>query len=117
MRTLSMLAVCLVLAGCSTAPATSSGETPAAAAKQDEVKKYSIHGEIQKLDDQGKTATIKHQAIGDWMGAMTMEFPVKDPADFAKLATGKTINGTVYVQGLNYWVGDVSEAPAEPAKK
>lgn len=76
--------------------------------KADEpVKQYALTGEISRLDVENKIATIKHQAIGDWMGAMTMDFPVKDAADFAKLAPGKPVQATVFVQGLNYWVGEV----------
>lgn len=37
-------------------------------------KHYQLIGEVKALDDKVQTATIQHQAIGDWMGAMTMEF-------------------------------------------
>ena len=77
------------------------------AVNEEPLRKYELHGEVARLDTENKTATIKHQAIGDWMGAMTMEFPVKEDADFKKLAPGKPVNATVFVQGLNYWVGDV----------
>jgi hypothetical protein len=36
-----------------------------------------------------------------------MDFPVNDPADFANLAPGKPVDATVFVQGLNYWIGEV----------
>ena len=38
---------------------------------------------------QGKIAAIKAGKIGDWMEAMTMEYPVKDQAEFDKLRTGE----------------------------
>lgn len=75
--------------------------------KEEPLKKYELRGEVSRLDTENKIATIKHQPIGDWMGAMTMDFPVKDAADFAKLAPGKPVEATVFVQGLNYWVGEV----------
>ena len=53
----------------------------------EETKKYELMGEVARLDIENKIATIKHQPIGDWMGAMTMDFPVKDAADFAKLVS------------------------------
>jgi Cu/Ag efflux protein CusF len=71
------------------------------------LKKYELTGEISRIDAENKIATIKHEPIGDWMGAMTMDFPVKDAADFAKLTPGKPVNATVFVQGLDYWVGEV----------
>jgi Cu/Ag efflux protein CusF len=78
------------------------------------LKQYPLTGEVARLDAENKIATIKHQAIGDWMGAMTMDFPVKEAADFAKLAPGKPVSATVFVQGLNYWVGDVKDASVTP---
>ncbi len=78
------------------------------------LKKYDLTGEVARLDADNKIATIKHQAIGDWMGAMTMDFPVKDAADFAKLAPGKPVSATVFVQGFDYWVGEVKEGSSAP---
>jgi Cu/Ag efflux protein CusF len=49
------------------------------------------------------------------MEAMTMEYPVKDQAEFDKLHTGETINATVYVQGNSYWVGGIHEDAAPAA--
>ena len=95
----SLIAVLtLALAGC--------GEKPAP------VKRYAVQGEIKALDASVKTATIAHGAIGDWMGAMTMEFPVKPDADFQKLHVGDRIEATVVVQDLSYYVTQVKVAPA-----
>jgi Cu/Ag efflux protein CusF len=83
-------------------------ETSETPDKQESVKKYQLHGEVIRVDPHGQIATIKHQPIGDWMGAMTMDFPVKSDADFAKLTPGKPVEATVNVQGgLEYWIGDV----------
>jgi protein SCO1/2 len=81
-----------------------------------------MHGEVLRLDEQGKIAAIKAGKIGDWMEAMTMEYPVKDKVEFEKLRIGQTIDATVYVQGNSYWVSDIREgtpsAPtAAPASK
>jgi Cu/Ag efflux protein CusF len=76
--------------------------------------KYRIEGEILKTDPDSRTATIKHKAIEGWMGAMTMEYPIRTKEDFAKLHPGDHIDGTVYVQDEDYSVGDVRTAP--PAK-
>ena len=86
----------LFLCGCRQAP-------------QQPVKQYALHGEVLRLDSKDKIAAIKHESIGDWMPAMTMEFPVKDPKDFDSLKPGERIHATVYVQGDNFWVGQVRE--------
>lgn len=75
------------------------------------VKRYELRGEVIRLDPQAKTATIKHEKIGDWMDAMTMEFPVKDAAEFAKLKAGDRIKATVFVKGMDYWIGEVQPGP------
>ncbi len=87
-------------------------------AKDESVKQYAMHGEVLRLDPQGKIAAIKAGKIGDWMEAMTMEYPVKDQAEFDKLHAGDKISATVFVQGNSYWVAGIQEdtAPA-PASK
>ena len=78
-------------------------------AKDQPLRRYALHGEVLRLDPQGKIAAIKHEKIGDWMEAMTMEFPVKDQPEFDKLHTGEKINATVFVQGNSYWAGEIHE--------
>lgn len=78
---------------------------------EEAAKQYDMRGEVIRLDPQGKIATIKHLPIGDWMGAMTMDFPVKDDAEFAKLKPGQQVRAKVYVQELSYWLDDVEDAP------
>ena len=73
------------------------------------LKRYSIHGEVVRLDNEGKLVTIKHQKIEGWMEAMTMTFPVKDPNDFSSLQVDHCIDATVVVQGDNFWIGDVKK--------
>jgi len=85
-----------------------------AAPKQDaskgEIKKYPMHGQVAGLDPAEHVATIKHDEIPGFMGAMTMGYSIKDPAEFGKLKVGETFNGTVYVQGDELWVGDIHQA-------
>lgn len=68
------------------------------------VRQYSLRGEVVRLNAGSQTAVIKHEKIGDWMEAMTMEFPVRDKAEFSKLAAGKRVRATVNVQGYDYWL-------------
>lgn len=91
----ALLVMAIVLAGCS---------KPAPA------KQYQLHGQITGLDADGHVATIKHDAIQGYMGAMTMGYQVKDPTEFSKLKTGDTINATVYVNDDDMWVGNIQKA-------
>lgn len=61
-----------------------------------------------RLDPAQQIAVIKHENIEGWMEAMTMEFPVKDHAEFVKLAVGKRIRATVHVKDLDYWLTDIA---------
>ena len=91
------LASPLLLVGCARSTPQSS-EPP---------KRFSIHGEVIRLDPQEKLATIKHEKIEGYMEAMTMTFPVKDAQEFAGLQPGNCIEGAVFVQGDNFWVGEI----------
>jgi Cu/Ag efflux protein CusF len=88
-RRTAVLFAALALAGCSAKP---------------EVKRYQMEGEVKALDAKAKTATIAAGKIGDWMEAMTMEYPVKPDAEFQKLHIGDKIEATVVVEDPHYYV-------------
>jgi Cu/Ag efflux protein CusF len=102
----AILAAALI--GCNRGPAPSKQSN-------EPLRQYSMRGSVLRLDPQGQIATIKNEKIEGWMESMTMDFPVKDQADFAKLHPGDTIRATVFVQGLEYWVGKVQGDNAAPA--
>lgn len=116
MRLSLVLAACLLtLTACSKSEPVAEKQLKSTTSETEPLKKYELRGEVARVDAKDKIATIKHEAIGDWMGPMTMDFPVKNDADLAKLAPGQPVNATVYVQGFEYWVGDV-KSPSTPAK-
>ena len=71
------------------------------------VKRYELDGVVVSLDPQGHIAKIDAKKIEGYMEAMTMEYPVKDPTEFAALHVGDHIAATVFVQDLNYWIGEI----------
>lgn len=75
------------------------------------IDRYYLDGVVESLDAQNHTATIKHHEIKGFMEAMTMEFPVKDEREFAKLSKGEAITATVFVQDTNFWIGEIKEKP------
>jgi Cu/Ag efflux protein CusF len=87
--------------------------TLAACGARPEAKRYPMQGEIKGLDPVAKNATISAGRIGDWMGPMTMEYPIKPDAEFAKLHVGDHIQATVIVNDLKYYVTDVKIEPQE----
>lgn len=79
--------------------------------KEPEPKRYPMQGVVKAIDAKSKTATIDAGKIGDWMEAMTMEYPVKPDSEFQKLHVGDKIEATVVVSDLKYYVTDVKVAP------
>jgi protein SCO1/2 len=100
----SLLLATLLLVGCSQKPAP---KPPV---------EYQMRGEVIKVDPSAQLATIKGEEIQGWMPAMTMEYPVKDKQEFQKLKAGERIQAKVVVQGTDYWLAAVSEAPPAPAR-
>jgi len=83
----------------------------AACGTKAEGKRYPMQGEIKALDPSIKSASIAAGKIGDWMEAMTMEYPVKPDSEFAKLHVGDRIEATVVVNGAAYYVTDIKVLP------
>ena len=75
--------------------------------KREPIKQYKLKGEVVRLVPENRLAAIQHEEIKGWMEAMTMEFPVRDGAEFAKLNAGLTIEATVNVQDIDYWLTDI----------
>jgi Cu/Ag efflux protein CusF len=91
-----LLALAAFLAGCGSKP---------------EPRRYPMQGGIKALDPTTRTATIAAGKIGDWMEAMTMEYPVKPDTDFQKLHVGDRIQATVVVTDPSYYVTGVKVIP------
>jgi Cu/Ag efflux protein CusF len=99
----SLLLASVLLIGCSQKPAPKP------------TVEYQLRGEVIRVDPSAQLATIKGEEIQGWMPAMTMEYPIKDKQEFRKLKAGEQIHAKVLVQGSDYWLTNVSEAPAAPA--
>ena len=90
-RQRSILFILVILAGCSKTPPVLE-------------KRYPMQGEVVSLVPQAEDAMIKAGKIGDWMGPMTMEYPIHPEGDYVKLKVGDHIEGTVVVQGYKYYL-------------
>lgn len=82
-------------------------------AKQEPAKRYPMQGEVKSLNPADKTANIAAGKITGWMEAMTMEYPVKPEAEYAKLHAGDRIQATVVVNDDKYYVTDVKVLPKQ----
>jgi Cu/Ag efflux protein CusF len=95
----SILLLALALSACKEKSAQPASNAP--------IERYKLDGVVVSLDPQGHIAKIDGQKIEGWMEAMTMEYPVKDQTEFAGLHVGDHITATIFVQGLNYSLGEI----------
>jgi Cu/Ag efflux protein CusF len=69
-----------------------------------------MRGVVVRVDVPGKVATINAEKIDNWMDAMTMDYPVHDPAQLQGLAAGDHISATVHVkEDLSFWMDHVKK--------
>ncbi len=78
------------------------------------VEEHAMHGVVLRLDAEALTATVKHDEIKGFMGAMTMEYSIRDKDQFAQIKPGEWINATVIAKGKGkeYWMDNIK--PARP---
>jgi protein SCO1/2 len=69
---------------------------------------FLVKGIVKELEPDGKTAVIQHEAISNYMQAMTMPFEVKDPAELRGLKVGDQIAFRLVVTRKEGWMEGVS---------
>jgi Cu/Ag efflux protein CusF len=95
---ISILLLALALCACKGKPVSNAA-----------IERYKLEGEIVALDPERQVAKINAREIKGWMEAMTMEYQVKDRSGFATLHIGDRITATVFVQDLNFWIGEIHQ--------
>lgn len=70
-------------------------------------REFQVKGVVQAIDPDGKSATIRHEAIPKYMGAMTMHFAVRDPAQLAGLKAGDEVAFRLNVTQSESWIDQV----------
>ncbi len=80
------------------------------------INRYPMRGVVLSVDAARKSASIRHEEIPGFMEAMTMDFPVKNAGDLAKLAPGAAITATLCQRpsDFEYWIEDVRPADSSP---
>jgi Cu/Ag efflux protein CusF len=75
------------------------------------IRHFPVHGKVLAVDMAAKKARIDAGPIGDWMGPMTMNYPIKDDAGLAQLKAGVELDATVNVDpDDNFWLTDIKVA-------
>ncbi len=86
---------------------------------------FPARGVVKELNADGHSVTIRHEAISNYMAAMTMPFNVRTPAELAGLQAGDEIAFQLHVTDSESWIDHVvklgvariaaAQAPAHPA--
>lgn len=101
-RAIFLLFALLALAGCSRED--SAPKPDAAKSESAEVKRYPFHGKIIGKDPMTGLAMIQHDAVKDYMDAMTMSYKIPDEKLYESLKPGDEIDATLVVQADGFTV-------------
>ena len=113
-RILCLLLVAFAMA-CNNAPAPEPETEPEAAAPAAETHRYELRGKVLQLrPGETNAAVIDHEEIVGFMDAMTMTFPVKDPAEYAKLHENDYINADVISSDDEFYLENIQVVEAPP---
>ncbi len=71
------------------------------------LRKFAAKGIVREVNLDGKTVVIEHQAISNYMAAMTMPFKVKQPMELAGLQCGDQISFRLLVTQDESWIDQI----------
>jgi Cu/Ag efflux protein CusF len=94
----------LLLIVCS---AKSTGPFPSPDGEATNARMFIAKGVVQELNPDGRTVVIRHEAISNYMAAMTMPFKAKAPAELAGLHRGDEISFQLHVTETESWVDGI----------
>lgn len=116
-RAIFCLFALLAVAGCGRQdPAPKSEAAAAAKSESAEVKRYPFHGKIIGKDPMTELAMIQHDAVKDYMDAMTMSYKIPDEKLYESLKPGDEIDATLVVQADGFTVHLENVKRSEKAK-
>jgi len=100
-RQIFLLALTVLLAaGCKP-------EKPAPVAEPPAAKIYDARGIVRQISPDRRTATIQHEAIPGYMGAMTMDFTVKETNELNGISPNDEITFQLAVTENDDWIQDL----------
>src|SRR4051812_42960649 len=73
------------------------------------VREWAAIGTVKELRTNDHTIVIAHEAIADYMPAMTMPFRVKDSGEMSLVRPGDTIAFRLHVTDLESWIDHIAK--------
>lgn len=104
------------------APVAADASTPSASTNE---QFFEVRGEVKELKPDGKTVVIKHEAVTNYMPAMTMPFEVKNTNELRGLQPGDVVGFRLIVTDSDAWIDHITklnvvrqmEQPSRPTFK
>jgi protein SCO1/2 len=75
---------------------------------------FVVNGLVRELEPDGKTVVIQHEAVSNYMAAMTMPFEVRDPKELRGLKPGDAISFRLIVTSKEGWIEGVTLRQKSP---
>ena len=98
-----------LLAGATFSCRPGSGPIPAQSAAQTNRQTYQVKGVVKELMVERKKVTIAHEAIPNYMEAMTMMFKVQHARELAGLQPGDFVSFRLVVTGDDGWIDQLKK--------
>jgi protein SCO1/2 len=89
--------------------AKSAGSFPSPDGETANARMFIARGVVQELKPDVRTVVIQHEAISNYMAAMTMPFKVKDPNELAGLQRGDEISFRLQITAAESWVDRITK--------
>lgn len=78
---------------------------------------FTLNGVVEELKSDGHTVVIRHEAVANYMAAMTMPFNVKTPTDLAEVRPGDKITFQLHVTESASWVDQIVKIGTVPIQE
>jgi len=78
---------------------------------------FEVKGLVREVKSDSQTVVVRHEAITNYMEAMTMPFRVKDPKELSGLRAGDKISFRLHVTDSESWIDGVSKTGTAPPDK
>jgi protein SCO1/2 len=75
---------------------------------------FVVNGLVRELEPDGKTVVIQHEAVSNYMAAMTMPFEVRDPKELRGLKPGDAISFRLIVTSKEGWIEGLTRRQKSP---
>jgi len=89
--------------------AKSAGSILSSSTNEPTVRAFTAKGVVEELKPGDRTVVLRHEAISNYMGAMTMPFKAKGAMELAGLQTGDEVSFRLHVTETESWVDQITK--------